>query len=87
MICPPGNGKDTHRMWESLYFGAIPVVEDSVMNRYFSNFFPVVLISDWNQISEDFLNKQYNQIKGNFNYKLLDVDCWFKYYNIKNKND
>lgn len=87
VICPPGNGKDTHRMWESLYFGAIPVVEDSVMNRYFSNFFPVVLISDWNEISEDFLNKQYNQIEGNFNYKLLDVDCWFKYYNIKNKND
>ena len=46
IICPPGNGKDTHRMWESLYFGAIPVVEDSVMNRYFSRFFPIVLIND-----------------------------------------
>lgn len=87
IICPPGNGKDTHRMWESLYFGAIPVVEDSVMNRYFSRFFPIVLINDWNEINEDFLYTKYKEIKGNFNYSLLDMDYWFKYYNIKNKND
>ena len=26
VACPPGNGLDTHRFWESLYLGAIPVV-------------------------------------------------------------
>lgn len=26
VICPRGNGKDTHRFWEALYRGAIPIV-------------------------------------------------------------
>ena len=25
-FCPPGNAHDTHRLWESLFFGSIPVV-------------------------------------------------------------
>lgn len=27
VLCPAGNGTDTHRMWEALYVGTIPVVE------------------------------------------------------------
>lgn len=27
VLCPAGNGTDTHRMWEALYAGTIPVVE------------------------------------------------------------
>lgn len=26
VICPPGNGHDTHRTWEGIYLGAVPVV-------------------------------------------------------------
>lgn len=26
VICPPGNGIDTHRTWEAIYLGAVPVV-------------------------------------------------------------
>jgi hypothetical protein len=26
VICPEGNGIDTHRFWESLYLGVIPVI-------------------------------------------------------------
>ncbi len=35
-LCPRGNGIDTHRFWESLYLGVIPVVicEDSDMPFY-----------------------------------------------------
>lgn len=29
MICPRGNGIDTHRFWECLYKGVIPIVKDS----------------------------------------------------------
>jgi hypothetical protein len=25
-MCPPGNAHDTHRLWESLYCGARPIV-------------------------------------------------------------
>ena len=26
VMCPPGNGHDTHRTWEGIYLGAVPVV-------------------------------------------------------------
>ena len=26
VLCPPGNGIDTHRLWETLYAGSVPVV-------------------------------------------------------------
>ena len=35
VICPPGIGYDTYRMWEVLSMGGIPVVESrSVMNLF-----------------------------------------------------
>lgn len=84
IICPPGNGKDTHRVWESLYFGAIPVVEASAMNSYYAKNFPIILIDDWSNISYELLELEYSKLKQNYNYNLLDVDNWFKYHGIKN---
>lgn len=78
VICPPGNGKDTHRLWESLYFGAIPIVENNEMNNYFSKFFPILVVDRWSNITEDFLNKKYEEFKNDFDQKMLDVDVWFK---------
>ena len=34
-LCPPGNGLDTHRVWESLLVGTIPIVEDNELNNNF----------------------------------------------------
>lgn len=35
VLCPPGNGIDTHRLWEALYAGSIPVVlRDSAMTSF-----------------------------------------------------
>lgn len=84
VACPPGNGKDTHRVWESLYFGAIPIVEDSPMNRYFSLYFPMLVVDRWVDLSVDFLNSEYERIKNSaFDSKLLDLDNWFNLNQIK----
>lgn len=77
IVCPPGNGKDTHRMWESLYFGAIPIVEDIPMNRYFASLFPVVVTKGWDELTVDFL-ENYKFDQNSWKYHLLDVDNWFK---------
>jgi hypothetical protein len=47
VICPRGNGLDTHRIWESLYLGAIPVVHES---NYFVELknWPIWIVEDWN---------------------------------------
>ena len=84
VICPPGNGKDTHRVWESLYFGAIPIVEDSSMNRYFAESFPILVVERWSDINNEFLLKKYNSIKSKFKNKhVFDLNEWFNYQKIE----
>ena len=44
VLCLPGNGLDTHRVWESLYLGSIPVVPRSAWSLNLANLgLPVVL--------------------------------------------
>ena len=54
VICPFGNGLDTHRAWEVLCLGRIPIIEKSGLNKVYENL-PVVEVSDWNIIDEKFL--------------------------------
>lgn len=48
VACPRGNGRDTHRIWESLYRGSVPVVIDDHFGRNLKELgLPVVLVPDW----------------------------------------
>lgn len=86
-ICPPGNGKDTHRMWESIYYGCIPVVEKSNMNDFFATLFPILVVDRWTDVNEESLYSKYEQIKlKSWKYDLLDVGNYFNYFDIKINN-
>jgi len=37
VICPPGNGTDTHRLWETLSARAIPIVINTPFNNLLKN--------------------------------------------------
>jgi hypothetical protein len=39
VVCPPGNGIDTHRVWETLYKGGWAIVQDNVHTR--------LLLTEW----------------------------------------
>lgn len=39
VVCPPGNGIDTHRVWETLYKGGWAIVQDNVHTR--------LLLAEW----------------------------------------
>ena len=46
VLCPRGNGVDTHRVWEALYRGATPIVSDSTWSRSLRNYgLPLVIES------------------------------------------
>ena len=46
-----GNGVDTHRLWETLYRGATPIVVMDIWWESLRELFPqVVTISDWNLV-------------------------------------
>jgi hypothetical protein len=39
VFCPRGNGIDTHRFYETVLMGAIPVVENSTLFSIFERFY------------------------------------------------
>lgn len=50
VLCPRGNGIDTHRFWETLYCRSTPVVKrgqmiDSLLKQY-----PAWIVDDWNEV-------------------------------------
>lgn len=62
--CPRGNGIDTHRVWESLYLGAIPVVERTVLSEHWTSCgLPMVLIDDWTEVTPDRLRHEAEVLK------------------------
>jgi hypothetical protein len=49
IACPRGNGTDTHRFWETLYRGSIPVVKKSRWsNSVKAMGLPVLELDEWN---------------------------------------
>ena len=82
VICPFGNGLDTHRAWEVLCLGRIPIIEKSGLNKVYENL-PVVEVSDWNIIDEKFLEEQKQKILKNiklqkYNFDKLTIEYWKK---------
>jgi hypothetical protein len=52
IACPRGNGIDTHRFWEALYRGSIPIVEVSDWSQNLKPLnLPFVEIDKWDQES------------------------------------
>lgn len=57
VLCPEGNGLDTHRMWEALYLGGIPIVlRKSYQYKLLSRLrLPAIGVISWKQLlSKDF---------------------------------
>ena len=54
MLCPRGNGMDTHRFWECLLLGAIPVVleSDHCARLAREMKLPVVTIKHWSDLRD-----------------------------------
>lgn len=76
VLCPRGNGVDTHRMWETLYMGSIPIVKRNIAMDEFSDL-PICFINDWTEVTADFLNSEKLRIQnGNWNMKKLKMSYW-----------
>jgi len=57
-ICPPGNGVDSHRIWECLYLNVCPVMLESEFSRAVAKHFQVVLVKDWSDLLPESLPKR-----------------------------
>jgi hypothetical protein len=55
VVAPQGNGIDTHRVWEALYMGAIPIVIDFPPMRTAYARLPILLVNSWSDVTEAML--------------------------------
>jgi hypothetical protein len=76
MLCPPGNGVDTHRLWEALYSRTIPVALASLEMDAFRDL-PILFIEDFRQLTRDFLAREYERIiSSKWNWQKLFLPWW-----------
>ncbi len=61
VLCPPGNGSDTHRLWEALYSRTIPVALAQPAMDAFRDL-PILFVEDFRQLTRDFLASEYERI-------------------------
>lgn len=80
VVCPEGNGADTHRLWETLYMGGIPVVLKHPKLDQLTQDLPVLVIRDWDEIYDlDFLEAAWTDIVTKvWNLNLLSSKYWLK---------
>lgn len=76
VICPEGNGMDTHRTWECLYLGTIPIEKRNINNQFYSDL-PILLVDDWEEVTEEFLEAAFPMFqKQAWNRKKLTFEYW-----------
>jgi hypothetical protein len=74
ILCPEGNGIDTHRVWEALYFECIPIIQKQTGLNKFSKL-PILYVDNFyditNKLLEEFLE---NLVIDDL--KLIDFTYW-----------
>jgi hypothetical protein len=82
VLSPPGNGLDTHRTWEAMYLGVVPIVKDSSAMRHFKELgLPLWIVTSWDEllaVGEDDLETKYEELKSGFDCPALFMDYWRK---------
>lgn len=85
-LCPRGNGIDTHRIWEALYMGCIPIVKKHP-THFFELDLPIIFVDYWLEVTQEFLEEKIQTIDYSlFNSPLLTMSYWKeRITNEKNK--
>jgi len=83
VLCPPGLGADSYRIWEVIYLGAIPVIERT--NGAWDDIFvdmPVLLVDDFAEVDAPFLHAAYDRILkrcGAYDSRKLTKSYWLNF--------
>lgn len=85
VVCPEGNGIDTHRLWEALYLRTIPIIEKNKISNFFLKAnLPVLILNKWSDLSkfkEKDLAKIYFSRRKLFKNNYLFQNYWKKIIN------
>lgn len=78
VICPEGHGIDTHRTWETLYMGSIPIEKRNINNQFYTDL-PICFVDDWEEVTEEYLDRWFaGSSWQTWNMEKLDFEYWKK---------
>ena len=78
VCCPAGNGIDTHRLWEALILGCVPIVKSSEFIKMYDGL-PVIIVDNFKQINQSFLKNRYEEYKTDgYDFNKLRLKYWTK---------
>jgi hypothetical protein len=78
-FCPRGNGPDTHRFWESIYLGSIPIVLDYPEMQTFFSKLPCVKVKSWFTVTQELLEIEYERIsETDYDFSIMRYSEWEK---------
>ena len=84
-LSPRGYGPDCYRHWEAMMVGSIPVFRASHMDPLYADL-PVLIINDWDEVDEEFLEKKYKEITSKkYAIEKLFMEFWIQ--KIENVRD
>ena len=77
VLCPRGNGIDTHRFWETLYLGRIPITTRNKNTKFYEDL-PALFVDDWSEINEEMLYSKIDWFSNtnNFDLEKLKMSYW-----------
>jgi len=75
IISPVGEGIDCHRIYESIYLNSIPIVKSTLLDDFYRTL-PIIIVNDWNDITEHFLLTNYSKYKDNLDYWKIKNKDW-----------
>ena len=80
VLCPQGNGIDTHRIWEALPAKVVPVIIENDFSRNLKNLgIPVLILKNWDELdsfTEDYINKTYMKFEHMEFEKFISLKYW-----------
>jgi len=77
---PRGTGMDTHRLWETLLVGRIPIVRRNFLSATLYKDLPVLALDKWEDLSLNLLDTEYEQImSGHYVFHKVFFDYWAQY--------
>jgi hypothetical protein len=86
ILSPEGTGIDCHRIYESMYLGSIPILKTSELD-YFYEKLPVLIVKNWNEITQEYLDDNYLNLKSKLDEWILTNPTWTEAtFWIKEKN-
>lgn len=83
VLCPTGNGPDSHRLWETLYLGSIPIVRRRDNYLLYENKLPILFVDNYSEINKELLQLkkieiQYKILNNQYDINMLNFEYWEK---------